>query len=264
MKEQLTEILKKISEENRVVRDYTNRVLGISQIPFCLEKLVLEYRLQRPIKMNGNMFLGIIMHRHLFNDLVKKTFKGLFNKEFEKSIETEVQGFKLVGHVDCYIKRPPMIIEFKTTDMQLEHSLTNPLTKAYLMQANAYASILDVDTFQIWILNKRFDDVENAFSIISGERDQNLYEKVIERAKLVINALDNNKDITACPEFDWECRNCSFQAECPKMKVVSTENVELPSEFRKADLTPAQLVLFEQLKNNYKYDKSKRKYVKVV
>ena len=105
----------------------------------------------------------------------------------------------MMGH--CDILTEDCVYEFKFSGSDLT-KYPNPIH--WMLQANAYATILEVPKWQIIQLNSRNLVVE----MIPGLQNDISYDILLDKAKTIHKALADNKPPEG-PSFPWECYFCT-------------------------------------------------------
>lgn len=242
----------------RVKRDAPIEVehsYGPSSSGFCLEKIVLRKRLDKKVPINAIMYIGRQLHKD-FKNIFKETkyatahgdtwMKRLTNwknrPRFEKYFEyrdPKGRGFIIRGFIDADVPAVDCIIEYKSTGRDSPYEQGDPVLDAYIMQANAYAYIMNRERFEIWIFYKAYEDpeTESVFSIINGGVDRDLFEYFLDRVHAVDKALYEDDDVVG-PEMGWECSRCHLVNDCPhRQNDVAAMKKLLPAT--KAEITNA-------------------------
>jgi len=209
-----------------IKREYGNIIpredneFGASGIGFCKKKIVLTRKLRKMgktvVSFNGSMFLGKVLHKFLFPELIKNHPYGKAHGrkfwlrprfEVDKIIPLEDENFFIHSHIDCDLPALDKIIEFKTTRSEREYREGDFLTDTYILQANAEAIQMGRSSWELWILHLNFNDVAKSMSIIVGNSDPELYEKYKMQCSFITDALENNISLIG-PEAKFECYNC--------------------------------------------------------
>lgn len=212
----------------------------MSGMGFCLEhqrlrKLYYEFFKNNP-DTNGAMVTGVMYHEKLKELLKNHPYgkahypkkwynpKQLWNfiklrPRFEKIVKHDSQrGWKIRGHCDIDIPALDLIIEFKSTGMNKEFSLDDPIIQAYILQANAYAYRMGRRKWELWIIYIKYKSIHGALAtVISGHASLETYELYEERCDIVWNAYINDKELIG-PEMDFECNNCMAKKKCGILK----------------------------------------------
>jgi len=234
--------------------------LGCSEVGFCMEKIVLKMRLKQENAVNGNMVIGKLFHGDL-KKILKETVYSKYPKwkiwlkpKFESLAKySDSRGFNIEGHCDIDLPAFDRVIEAKTTGAQKAWVIGEDfLTDAYVYQANAYAYIKGRKYWELWIVYKEFEDIQNNrfVSVLEGETSKPLFDMFLDRVDNIFKALQVNKDLMG-PEQNWECKGCSYVRKCPYW-------VDLIPRFEKAlPNTKALLVVEESMKKAFDlyYDK---------
>lgn len=124
--------------------------------------------------------------------------------QFEKSVEFEISGIKITGHVDCYDGE--IIYDFKTTK-NTDWSLKYPTSKGYIMQLSAYLFALKAKKAILVYVDK------NTYSVKQKEIKPILIEEIVEFCHTVMASETIYKTSGILPKHCADCYGCKKERE---------------------------------------------------
>lgn len=199
MKKIIKQFQKNVDElfiEGSKGRDLPNE-FRISELPYCCAKSYYRRKLGIQTKQNAKMFAGNLCHSRL-EDLVKG-IPEYKEAEFEVECQKQHGKISIMGH--CDILTEDCVTEFKFSGSDLA-KYPNPIH--WMLQVNAYATILEVPKWNIIQLNSRNLVVE----MIPGLQNDISYDILLDKAKTIHKALIDNKPPEG-PAYPWECYFCT-------------------------------------------------------
>jgi len=140
--------------------------------------------------------IGQLVHRMLQNALREKGF------EIEKEVEIDLDGYKLVGHIDAYDGR--FVHEFKTVK-----AIPNAVYVNHYLQTKTYLAMVGAKTGYVYYIDRNYGIVE-VYTVKNNE--QKIPASVRKNVELLRNALKNNEPPTAKPS--WLCQYCEYAHIC--------------------------------------------------
>lgn len=233
-------------------------VIGCSSVAFCAAKLLIS-KLFFPGEFEGNMRMlhgkihhAVVQNPKVLNPLVYNVCDQLgFDKKKvritpELTFRIEIkpnspytgllkdQKTYMEGHIDVYTNF--FLIEIKTTDVPLDR-YGKHIASSHYIQTNTYlghskpktddenkvslAYLLSINLRGYRSDIKNIEDVCRKYERFSPILlNKKIFDKTIERVKLLFRMIDRGKYNLAGPEHSWECNRCEEKIKkiCKKNK----------------------------------------------
>ncbi|AEK72633.1 hypothetical protein GQS_03660 [Thermococcus sp. 4557] len=200
---------------NAIAGKTPERKIWVTSLSFCLRKAALSvylgtFRYER----TGEMLVGSILHEWLGNAVSGDDI------EFEVPVEYPLdEGWKLVGRVDAV--KGDYLLEFKFRGFAAgdDESPRGPEEmkeppKLAVEQLNTYLNMAGKERGYIYV----FDKNGMNFKPFEVKRDEDQFQKMLGRARIVINGV---KQLEAGgfpkwikPRWKGECEECIFRPIC--------------------------------------------------
>lgn len=220
--------------------DDSKNVLGFSDAPYCLRKLVLKKLHNIKTKSNNKMLFGKIYEEILYRPEVLRAIRDKINSQLgitkkQAMIPRMEDMWEFIpGH---FIRLHPdifsifYIIEVKTTFIYVKY-WTKDLLSYQVAQLNGYLGYykqqlgfihkINGQVFQSGI--KQSEKYWEKLWLDYGyflpiQFNKELYEDTLKRIKFTFECIENKKIPQVDCEFDWECRYCPVLKECGKSEV---------------------------------------------
>lgn len=220
--------------KNAYQRDFDGRYknincIGCSELPFCARKTCISKIKGIPTPMNMKMLGGhgwhdIIQKPEVLNPLIKAIYDEIgITAEYEvipeKEITYEVLPGKVIeGHIDTFTTY--LLLEIKTTHLPMKQ-WSKEVAPFHAWQLNTYLGITNQILGYILELNltafgsesKRLKYVWDHYGYLIPRRfNPVLFQKSIDKAKLMFELMEKGTWDIPGPEYPWECRD----KHCPK------------------------------------------------
>lgn len=190
--------------------EFDNNTIHVSEVTQCLRKSYYQrISAKKFTGVEAVILIGAQLHESLQNVIRRYGFRT----EFQVAVKEN--GVKLVGHIDAYHPEAGVVLEFKTVDKIPEKCYTS-----HYLQANAYHFMgLAEATYIIYISRSR-GDVE----VRRIKPSMRKYEELIKRAKILSEALNNNRP--PYPEPSHTCNYCPFKYRCKPWKTKAWRGIK--------------------------------------
>lgn len=179
-------------------RVFDESTIHVSEVVDCLRKSY--YMRTRTVQLSPSNMLKLLgegAHRALQEVLKRSGF------EVEFEVGLDLDGFRLVGHVDAIHVRNSVLIELKTVS-----KIPDAPYSHHVLQTQIYRALTGVRRSYIVYLS-RSDGRVRVFRVENG---RNVLKWAMERAKLLKSALANGR--IPEPERGYLCNYCEFQLNC--------------------------------------------------
>ena len=184
-----------------ILINYSDHDLGstgeyfVSELPFCLRKMVWTRHFGMRIPPNAKMALGTILHTHIEEILKKPNMAEFYNGmalQFEVKTRTLFgkTGIVITGHCDVLVSQkqqteegiallPSCVEEWKFSRSAVRSGEDIPIY--YAAQVNTYSSMLGAGKWRVNVVNPE------DFNVISidGTTDKQVAENMMNRAVAV-------------------------------------------------------------------------------
>jgi len=221
-------------------------VIGWSELPYGMRKLVLMKLHGVKPTFNLKMLLGEIMHGAIqkpetLSILIAKIVEqcNIDVKTLEIIPEDELmyevlpgkhlksEPKMIQGHIDT--NATLFSIEIKTTNTYAAEWDVNDLNPNYVFQLNGYLGSKQQYWGYLIVINMRaFQNTFKSFqesaekwtTVIPIKFNEKLFELSIEKAKTIFLALEENFIDLPCSEHEWECKYCDVREPyCGKVEI---------------------------------------------
>ncbi|MHA1291114.1 MAG: hypothetical protein ACTSQJ_00430 [Promethearchaeota archaeon] len=238
----LFEILKQTYQED-FNRD-TN-CIGCSELPFCARKICISRLYNIEVPTNMKMLGGKVWHSTIQSPEVLSSFLTMMYQQLgintsnirvipEKEIKTEVLPGKIIeGHIDVFTSY--FLLEIKTSHILLKY-WSRHVAPFHAFQLNTYLGIekqilgyilhINLKAFESKIIDTNKVWEKYAY-LIPIRFNKDLYNRAIEKAKMMFKMMDKKKFDLSGPEFDWECKTC-----LKEVKEICGKDIEKERELR--------------------------------
>jgi len=198
------------------------QAVGGSEVGWCLDKAVFTRILGREIPATGVMKRGSYLHENLLPALVEHLY--VQGQDHPVLFEYPFHFGQIRGHVDAVIPSMNLVVEFKTTNTNIEDA---SYLSAYLMQVHLYLyclqqlGVVERPEGRLLVLNLSRGDSWLQEAVVIPDRV--IADLALNRAHLIIEYVAARQPIANGPEFEWECIGCPFVPECVFQQGVGQE-----------------------------------------
>lgn len=218
-----------------------------SAISGCPLKTHLDWMTDNSATLNSWLFQGSAVHYYLektglLRDALSKAGYHPVYTNFEVSVTDEVApGIHITGRADAVTDDEESKTIFDVKYSSLSASYDHGRIYKYMAQVNTYAHLLGADRYALIMINSRSNELANDIGVLEGELSEDNYQVVIEKAKSIHEALDEqgypegrrfepellepddravNRPLdfierSQCPSYDEECKYCDHKEYCP-------------------------------------------------
>ncbi|NJE01770.1 PD-(D/E)XK nuclease family protein [Thermococcus sp. JdF3] len=200
---------------NAITGKTPERKIWVTSLSFCLRKAALSVYLGTfKYERTGEMLVGSVLHEWLGNAVSGDDI------EFEAPVEYPLdEGWKLVGRIDAVKGDYPLEFKFRGFTAGDEESPKGPEEmeeppRLAVEQLNAYLNMMGKERGYIYV----FDKNGMNFKPFQVERDEEQFQKMLRRARVVINGVKQLEEGRfpkwIKPRWKRECEECLFKPIC--------------------------------------------------
>ena len=186
-------------------------VFRISSCAYCSRRIYYKKTCPEKAIPLDKKTKGIFAIGNIFHDYIQTILPREYLVSYEKSVERKFDEIELVGHYDLLVDEGGLkVVDIKTSGARGFHYKIKGASIYHVVQANAYAYLLNVKKFSILYVNKEdFDMVEHEKTL-----DVDMALRIVEKLKAVYEKIKIEKLPEKDYLEDWECNYCPFRKIC--------------------------------------------------
>ncbi|MHA1623153.1 MAG: CRISPR-associated protein Cas4 [Candidatus Heimdallarchaeaceae archaeon] len=201
----------KLIEEHKTRQSYERPYISCSELYVCMRQTYYS-RKRYQINVKAQYRFSYLYLIQKVGNVIHDIFQELYNfTEVEKTVVSE--KYKVKGRIDAI--QEYILYEIKSIDAE---KYTGKYQEVHYIQSNIYAHILTTEYDHkiknislIYVLR----NLKKVY-VFDLEVDHELAKKYLERAPILLKALDDNKIPETIGASKDQCRYCSYKKYCEK------------------------------------------------